>query len=104
MPSPAGNGTSAARSRPEDTAADVLDILAGTAARALRDAVGGIDVERVEAGGPSVIASAERVHLYGEWGDSVALRELHMRLQRIGVAAWFLDGGPVTSAARSATR
>lgn len=83
---------------PEDTAADVLDILAGTAARALRDAVAGIDVSRLEQAA-SVIASAERVHLYGEWGDSIALRELHIRLQRIGVAAWFLDGGPVTLSA-----
>ncbi|WP_193107035.1 MurR/RpiR family transcriptional regulator [Brachybacterium sp. FME24] len=79
----------------EDPAADVLDILAGTAARALRDAVSGIDVVRVEQAA-RVIAGAERVHLYGEWGDSVALRELHLRLQRIGVAAWFLDSGPVT--------
>lgn len=80
---------------PEDPAADVLDILAGTAARALREATAGIDVARTEQAA-QVIAAAERVHLYGEWGDSVALRELHMRLQRIGVAAWFLDGGPVT--------
>lgn len=80
---------------PADTPADVLDILAGTAARALRDAVAGIDIDGVEQAA-RVIARAERVHLYGEWGDSVALRELHMRLQRIGVAAWFLDGGPVT--------
>lgn len=80
---------------PDDSPADVLDILAGTAARALRDAVAGIDVDAVERAG-TVIARAERVHLYGEWGDSVALRELHMRLQRIGVAAWFLEGGPAT--------
>lgn len=80
---------------PHDSPADVLDILAGTAARALRDAVAGIDIDAVDQAA-SVIARAERVHLYGEWGDSVALRELQMRLQRIGVAAWFLDGGPVT--------
>lgn len=80
---------------PEEPAVDVLDILASTAARALRDAVSGIDVARVEQAARA-IAGAERVHLYGEWGDSVALREMHMRLQRIGVAAWFLDAGPVT--------
>lgn len=80
---------------PQDSAGDVLDILAGTAARALRDAVAGIDIDAVQRAA-SVVARAERVHLYGEWGDSVALRELHMRLQRIGVAAWFLDGGPAT--------
>ena len=80
---------------PEDAASEVLEILAGAAARALRDAVSGIDVARVELAARS-IAGAERVHLYGEWGDSVALRELQMRLQRIGVACWFHAGGPVT--------
>ncbi|MGP9538105.1 MurR/RpiR family transcriptional regulator [Brachybacterium sp. AOP43-C2-M15] len=80
---------------PHDSPAEVLDILAGTAARALRDAVEGIDIARVEQAARA-IAGAERVHLFGDWGDSVALRELHMRLQRIGVAAWFLEGGPTT--------
>lgn len=80
---------------PEDSADDVLDILAGTAARALRDASAGIDTGLVERAA-EVVAGAERVHLYGEWGDSVAVRELTMRLQRIGVAAWFLEGGSVT--------
>lgn len=80
---------------PGDSAADVLDILAGTAARALRDAVAGIDLAAVEQVA-AVIARAERVHLYGEWGDSVALSELTMRLQRIGVAAWLHTGGAVT--------
>lgn len=80
---------------PQDSPADVLEILAGTAARALRDAVAEIDIDAVDRVA-TVIARAERVHLYGEWGDSVALRELQMRLQRIGVAAWFLEGGSAT--------
>src|SRR5699024_6810190 len=42
------------------------------------------------------IAAPERVRLYGDWGDSVAMRELQMRLLRIGVAAWFHDAGPTT--------
>ncbi|MFC0673186.1 MurR/RpiR family transcriptional regulator [Brachybacterium hainanense] len=87
---------------PRDSAADVLDILAGTAARALREAVSGIDIGAAQEAA-AVIAGAERVLLYGEWGDSVALRELHLRLQRIGVAAWFLEGGPVTVRTLSAT-
>lgn len=87
---------------PHDSPAAVLDILAGTAARALRDAMAGIAVERVEQAA-DVIARSERVHLYGEWGDSIALRELHLRLQRIGVAAWFLECGPVTLRAISNT-
>src|SRR5699024_12827538 len=78
-----------------DSPADVLEILAGTAARALRDAVAEIDIDAVDRAA-TVISRAERVHLYGEWVDSVALRELQMRLQRIGVAAWFLEGGSAT--------
>lgn len=80
---------------PDDSAADVLDLLAGTAARALRDAVALIDVALLEQAADA-IAAARRVHLYGDWGDGVALGELTMRLQRIGVAAWHVEGGPVT--------
>lgn len=80
---------------PDDSAADVLDLLAGTAARALRDAVALIDVALLERAADA-IAAARRVHLYGDWGDGVALGELTMRLQRIGVAAWHVEGGPVT--------
>ena len=77
---------------PDDPARRVLDTLAGTAARSLRDAADLLDVERFEEAA-SRIASAERVHLYGDWGDSIALRELQMRLMRIGVAAWFHEAG-----------
>lgn len=87
---------------PEDSAADVLDLLAGTAARALREAVAAIDVRVLEQAA-DVIAAARRVHLYGDWGDGVPLRELTIRLQRIGVAAWHLEGGPVTVRAMCST-
>lgn len=80
---------------PDDSPSAVLDILAGAAARALRDATAVIDADLVQQAARAV-AGAERVHLYGDWGDAVALGELHIRLQRIGVAAWFLEGGPVT--------
>ena len=80
---------------PDDPARRVLDTLAGTAARSLRDAVDVLDVGLFEEAAAR-IAAAERVHLYGDWGDSVALRELQMRLLRIGVAAWFHDAGPTT--------
>ena len=78
---------------PEDSAEQVLSTLAGAAARALRDATAVIDVAQVERAARA-IAGAERVHLHGDWGDAIAIRELHIRLQRIGVAAWFLEGGP----------
>lgn len=80
---------------PDDSPADVLDILAGTAARSLREAAGVIDVDQMEHAA-NAVARAERIYLYGEWGDSIAVRELHMRLLRTGVAAWFLEAGPNT--------
>src|SRR5699024_12627782 len=80
---------------PEAPARRVLDPMAGTAAPSLRDAVDVLDVELFEEAATR-IAAAERVHLYGDWGDSVAMRELQMRLLRIGVAAWFHDAGPTT--------
>ena len=58
---------------PEDPPRRVLDTLAGTAARSLRDAVDLLDVELFEAAAAR-IAAADRVHLYGDWGDSIALR------------------------------
>jgi DNA-binding MurR/RpiR family transcriptional regulator len=80
---------------PEDSARDVLDILAGTAARALREAAATIDVGQAEHAARA-IARADRVHLYGEWGDAIAVHELYIRLLRIGVPAWFHDAGPNT--------
>lgn len=80
---------------PEDSPRDVLDILAGTAARALRDAAATIDVAQAERAADAVV-HAERVHLFGEWGDSVAVREFYMRLLRIGVSVWFHETGPST--------
>lgn len=80
---------------PSDASRDVLDILAGTAARALRDATAVIDLHQVERAADA-ITRAERVHLHGEWGDSIAVRELYLRLLRIGVAVWCHETGPRT--------
>lgn len=80
---------------PVDSSGDVLDILAGTAARALRDAAAVIDQAQVERAADAITA-AERVHLHGEWGDSIAVRELYLRLQRIGIAVWCHESGPRT--------
>lgn len=74
--------------RPEHSADEVLGILAGTQARALRDSVSFLDLTALERAA-TCIADAGRVHLFGEWGDVPAMRELHMRLLRIGVSAWF---------------
>lgn len=73
--------------RPDHPPREVLEILAGTQARTLRDSVNLIDMEEVDRAA-ACIASAGRVHLFAEWGDVPAMRELHMRLLRIGVSAW----------------
>ena len=74
--------------RPDHAPDDVLGILAGTQARALRDSASVLDVDAIERAAAAV-AEAGRVHLFAEWGDIPAMRELHMRLLRIGVPAWF---------------
>ncbi|WP_152354270.1 MurR/RpiR family transcriptional regulator [Brachybacterium subflavum] len=77
---------------PSDSPETVLDTLAGTAARSLREAADTIDVRAFERAART-IARADHVHLHGEWGDAIALRELQMRLLRIGIAAWFHEAG-----------
>lgn len=74
---------------PTDLPAEVLDILAGTQARALRDAVRLIDVPAVEAAA-TAIAQARRVHVHADWADAIPANELYLRLLRIGVPAWSL--------------
>lgn len=73
--------------RPDHSPDEVLGILAGTQARALRDSVSFLDIADL-ARAAACIADAGRVHLFAEWGDVPAMRELHMRLLRIGVSAW----------------
>lgn len=73
--------------RPDHAPEEVLAILAGTQARALRDSVNLLNMAELEHAA-TCIASADRVHLFAEWGDVPAMRELHMRLLRIGVSSW----------------
>lgn len=74
---------------PTDPAAEVLDILAGTQARALRDAVRLIDVSAVQSAA-SAIAGAQRVHIHADWADAVPAEEMYLRLLRIGIPIWSL--------------
>ncbi|UFU03661.1 MurR/RpiR family transcriptional regulator [Ruania suaedae] len=80
---------------PEDGPKAVLEVLAANQQRAARTAMGAIDVDLV-AQAADWIASARRIHLHGEWADSVAVSELYMRLLRLGLPVWFHDGA-VTS-------
>ncbi|WP_331714219.1 MurR/RpiR family transcriptional regulator [Auraticoccus cholistanensis] len=74
--------------QPDDPADQVLNVLAGTQANALRNALGAIDLD---AAGrlADAMAAATRIHIYGEWGDAIPAQELHIRLLRIGRPTWF---------------
>lgn len=76
---------------PGDPPDQVLQVLAGTHAQALRAAVAAIDLETAErlAG---VISTASRIAIFGEWGDAIPAEELQIRLLRIGRPAWFHRG------------
>lgn len=86
--------------RPDHPAEEVLGILAGTQARALRDSVTLLDIAEIERAA-TCIASARRVHMFAEWGDVPAMRELNMRLLRIGVSAWLHESPQETGLAIS---
>ena len=76
---------------PADPPEQVLNVLAGTQANALRNALASIDLVAA-ARVADAIAGARRTHIYGEWGDAIPARELYIRLLRIGIPVWFFDG------------
>jgi DNA-binding MurR/RpiR family transcriptional regulator len=76
---------------PADPPEQVLNVLAGTQANALRNALASIDLAAA-ARVADAIAGARRTHIYGEWGDAIPARELYIRLLRIGIPVWFFDG------------
>lgn len=77
--------------RPDDDPRQVLQVLAGTHTRALRDAVAALDLAAATALAEQIVA-ARRVHIYGEWGDEIPAREFYFRLLRIGIGVWFHNG------------
>lgn len=76
---------------PDDPADQVLTTLAGTQANAMRVALGSIDLA-IATRVADVLAAAGRIHLFGEWGDAIAVEELYLRLLRIGRPCWFHRG------------
>ncbi|WP_147915580.1 MurR/RpiR family transcriptional regulator [Ruania zhangjianzhongii] len=72
---------------PADTAEDVLGVLVSAQTRAARHLMGALDLDGASRAA-GWIAAAGRIHLHGEWGDSVALHELYLRLLRIGRPVW----------------
>jgi len=77
---------------PTDTADTVLNVLARHRVRAIRSTLESLadaaEIERVA----DRVACAVRVYVYGEWGDGIVARELHLRLIRAGVSSWHLEG------------
>lgn len=77
---------------PTDPPDEVLNVLAGSHATALRNAIGAIDLMAVTRLADQ-IAVAGRIHIFGDWADAIPAEELHIRLLRIGRPCWFHRGG-----------
>ena len=76
---------------PDDPPDQVLNVLASTQAKALRNALGAIDLPTASRVADRM-ATAQRIHIFGEWGDAIPAEELQIRLFRIGRPAWFHRG------------
>lgn len=76
---------------PADAPEDVLNVLAGHQFRAIRNAMANIDLREVLRAADTIVA-ANRVQIFGEWGDKPPADELFMRLLRIGVPVWVSEG------------
>ncbi|MFS0912240.1 MurR/RpiR family transcriptional regulator [Microbacterium sp. 179-I 3D2 NHS] len=76
---------------PGDSPEHVLTLLARHDFRALRNALANIDVHLM-ATAAERIASADRVEIFGEWGDHPPAEELFLRLKRLGVPVWLQEG------------
>jgi DNA-binding MurR/RpiR family transcriptional regulator len=81
---------------PSDSPDEVVKVLAMTQTRAIRAAVAGVDLESLARRADAHVA-ARRVHLFGEWGDSIPARELFQRLFRIGRPLWFHESATAAS-------
>ncbi|TQM15223.1 MurR/RpiR family transcriptional regulator [Pseudonocardia kunmingensis] len=85
---------------PGDSPEQVLTVLATAQSRALRNAMGSIDLAAA-AQVADRMAVASRIHVFGEWGDAVPAHELVIRLLRIGRPVWFHEGRQSSQVATS---
>jgi DNA-binding MurR/RpiR family transcriptional regulator len=83
---------------PNDPPEQVLGVLVAAQHRAGRQAMGAVDLRTADRVA-DWIAHAARIHLYGEWGDAVALHELYLRLLRIGRPVWWHEGAQAAQVA-----
>jgi DNA-binding MurR/RpiR family transcriptional regulator len=75
----------------DDSPEKVMSVLAGHDFRALRNAMANVDLTTLTDAADR-IAAADRIVIFGEWGDKPPAEELAMRLLRIGVTVWMHEG------------
>jgi len=77
--------------RADDNPQRVLDVVTAAQSHSLRRASEVVDTEAASRVADLTVA-AKQILIYGEWGDSLATIELHMRLFWIGRPAWLHSG------------
>ncbi|MFJ5110132.1 MurR/RpiR family transcriptional regulator [Streptomyces sp. NPDC088551] len=76
---------------PDDPADKVLSTLAANQFSAARNAMASVDLDAMARVADHIV-SAQRVQLFGEWGDAPPAYELYLRLFRIGIPVWYNEG------------
>ncbi len=76
---------------PDDPADKVLSTLAANQFSAARNAMASVDLDAMARVADRIV-SAQRVQLFGEWGDAPPAYELYLRLFRIGIPVWYDEG------------
>ncbi|MFF6981360.1 MurR/RpiR family transcriptional regulator [Streptomyces sp. NPDC008343] len=76
---------------PDDPADKVLSTLAANQFSAARNAMASVDLDAMARVADRIV-SAQRVQLFGEWGDAPPAHELYLRLFRIGIPVWYDEG------------
>ena len=77
--------------RADDNPQRVLDVVTAAQSHSLRRASEVVDTEAASRVADLTVA-AKQILIYGEWGDSLATIEFHMRLFWIGRPAWLHSG------------
>ena len=70
---------------------DILKVLSAHQHRAARSALESLDLAAANEAA-ELISGARRIHLHGEWADSVSLKEFYLRLLRLDLPVWLHEG------------
>ncbi|WP_326683236.1 MurR/RpiR family transcriptional regulator [Streptomyces microflavus] len=85
---------------PDDPPEKVLSTLAANQFSAARNATASVDLDAMARVADRIV-SAQRVQLFGEWGDAPPAYELQLRLFRIGIPVWYDEGAYFTQVGAS---